>query len=39
MLSKLCGLTKTIHINFVDESFRNLIEKIFWEKFIMSVNN
>ena len=39
MSSKLRGLTKAMHINFVDESFRNSTEKIFWEKFTISVDN
>ena len=39
MLSKLHGLARTIHINFVDESFTNSIEKIFWEILTIPKNN
>ena len=39
MLSKSSGLARTIHIKFVDESFRNSTEKIFWEIFTMPKNN
>ena len=39
MLSKLIGLAKAMHISFVDESFKNSIEQILWEKFTIPKNN
>ena len=39
MLLKLSELAKSVQINFVNESFGNLIEKMFWGKFTMPTKN